>query len=87
MVRLSLRQRSVCTIIQRVRSQICELGKGTGVAERLRGILVGLGGRGRYWLSNGLRHPDVTWVAGVEPDDGNRQRAAAAGMPADHLYR
>jgi predicted dehydrogenase len=57
------------------------------MAERLRGILVGLGGRGRYWLNSGLRHPDVTWVAGVEPDDGNRQRAAATGIPADRLYR
>lgn len=56
------------------------------VAERLRGILVGLGGRGRYWLNTGLRHPAVTWVAGVEPDEGNRQRAVQAGMPADHLY-
>jgi predicted dehydrogenase len=56
------------------------------VAERLRGILVGLGGRGRYWLNNGLHHPDVAWVAGVEPDAENRQRAAAAGMPAGHLY-
>jgi predicted dehydrogenase len=56
------------------------------VAERLRGILAGVGGRGRYWLNTGLHHPDVTWVAGVEPDEGNRQRAAAAGLPADRLF-
>jgi len=56
------------------------------MAESLRGILVGLGGRGRYWLGNGMRHPDVRWVAGVEPVEANRERAVAAGAPADHLY-
>lgn len=62
------------------------MGRGGVVAEPLRGILVGLGGRGRYWLANGLRHPAVTWVAAVEPDADNRQTAASAGAPADQLY-
>lgn len=56
------------------------------MAEKLRGILVGLGGRGRYWLNNSRGHPDIAWAGGVEPDDENRRRAAAAGMPADHIY-
>ncbi|MCL4541358.1 MAG: Gfo/Idh/MocA family oxidoreductase [Chloroflexi bacterium] len=56
------------------------------MAEPLRGILVGLGGRGRYWLGNGLRHPDVVWVAAVEPDARNRERGVAAGAPADRLF-
>ncbi|MCL4508064.1 MAG: Gfo/Idh/MocA family oxidoreductase [Chloroflexi bacterium] len=56
------------------------------MAEPLRGILVGLGGRGRYWLGNGLRHPDVTWAAVVEPDESNRQRGIAVGAPADRLF-
>ncbi len=56
------------------------------MAEPLQGILVGLGGRGRYWLGNGLRHPDVEWIACVEPVAELRAGAASAGAPAGALY-
>lgn len=56
------------------------------MAEPLRGILVGLGGRGRYWFANGQRHPDVAWAAFVEPDEASAQRAITVGVPADRLH-
>lgn len=45
------------------------------MSQPLKGILVGLGGRGLHWLNNGQRHPDVEWVAYVEPFEGSRARA------------
>ena len=58
------------------------------MSEPLKGILVGLGGRGIHWLHNGRRHPDVEWVGYVEPFEGNRERAIQSqGIPADRTYR
>lgn len=43
----------------------------------MKAILVGLGGRGRYWLGQCQKQPGVDVVAGVEPSAQNRARAAA----------
>ena len=56
------------------------------MAEPLRGVLVGLGGRGRYWFANARRHPDVAWAAFVEPDAASRERALAAGVPEGDIF-
>jgi predicted dehydrogenase len=57
------------------------------VSEPLKGILVGLGGRGIHWLHNGQRHPDMEWVGYVEPFVGNRERAIRNnGLPADRVF-
>lgn len=39
----------------------------------MKAILVGLGGRGRHWLRDCRRHPDVEIVAYVEPAVQNRE--------------
>ena len=41
----------------------------------MKAILVGLGGRGRHWLRDCRRHPDVEIIAYVEPAAENRERA------------
>lgn len=67
-------------------SSSAEKEKGTVVPEPLRGILTGLGGRGRHWLAAGQLHPDVTWVGYVEPFAANQERAIAAGAEAQRVY-
>jgi predicted dehydrogenase len=53
----------------------------------LRGILVGLGGRGGHWYSAVQRHPDTETVAYVEPMEQNRARAIERwGVPADRIF-
>jgi predicted dehydrogenase len=53
----------------------------------LRGILVGLGGRGHHWYNAVQRHPDTEYVAYVEPAEGNRTRAIERwGLPADRVF-
>jgi predicted dehydrogenase len=41
----------------------------------LKGIVVGLGGRGRTWVNALRKHPDCAFVGGVEPLEANRVRA------------
>lgn len=41
----------------------------------MKAILVGLGGRGRYWLGQCQKQPGVDVVAGVEPSAQNRAAA------------
>ena len=54
----------------------------------MKAILVGLGGRGRYWLGQCQKHPGVDVVAGVEPSAQNRERAVAEGaLPERSIYR
>src|SRR5262249_31864965 len=54
----------------------------------LRGILVGLGGRGQHWYHAVERHPETEWVAYVEPADENRARAIERwSLPADRVFR
>jgi predicted dehydrogenase len=53
----------------------------------LRGILVGLGGRGGHWYHAVQRHPDTETVAYVEPAESNRARAVERwGVPADRIF-
>lgn len=56
------------------------------MAEPLRGILVGLGGRGRYWNTACRTFPDVELVAYVEPFAGSRETGIKAGVAPDRIY-
>ena len=53
----------------------------------MKAILVGLGGRGRYWLGQCQQQTGVEVAACVEPFAPNRQRATADhGFAADRIY-
>ena len=53
----------------------------------MKAILVGLGGRGRYWLDQCLQQEGVDIAACVEPYAENRQRAIEdQGIDADQIY-
>lgn len=53
----------------------------------MKAILVGLGGRGRYWLGQCNQQPGVDIIAAVEPFAENRQRASADhGFAAEQIY-
>jgi len=53
----------------------------------MRAILVGLGGRGRHWLQNCRKHPDVDLVAVVEPAEENKKRAVdELDVSGDQLF-
>jgi predicted dehydrogenase len=54
----------------------------------LKGILVGLGGRGQHWYNAVRSHPDTEYVAYVEPVEENRSRAVKRwSLPADQVFR
>jgi predicted dehydrogenase len=54
----------------------------------LKGILVGLGGRGSHWFNAVRSHPDTEYVAYVEAADENRARAIERwGLPADQVFK
>ncbi|MYK40061.1 MAG: hypothetical protein F4049_07555, partial [Gemmatimonadetes bacterium] len=54
----------------------------------MKAILVGLGGRGRYWLDQCRKQRDVDVVACVEPSAQNRERAVAQCALAERfIYR
>ena len=54
----------------------------------MKAILVGLGGRGRYWLDQCRKQRDVDVVACVEPSAQNRARAVAQCALAERsIYR
>src|SRR5437870_12500827 len=54
----------------------------------LKGILVGLGGRGHHWYNTVRSHPDTEYVAYVEPMDQNRAHAIERwGLPPDRVFR
>jgi predicted dehydrogenase len=54
----------------------------------LRGILVGLGGRGQHWYNAVQRHPETEYVAYVEVADENRARAIERwNLPADRVFK
>ncbi len=56
-------------------------------SEPLKGILVGLGGRGLHWLTLGRKHPEVEWVGYVEPFAANRDRAIQEyGLPESQVF-
>ena len=53
----------------------------------MKAILVGLGGRGRYWLGQCRKQSDVDVVACVEPFAQNRERAINdLGFAADRIH-
>lgn len=53
----------------------------------LKGILVGLGGRGLHWLNAGRRHPDVEWVSYVEVSPEHREQATRRfEVPEDRIF-
>ena len=53
----------------------------------MKAILVGLGGRARHWQAACDQHPEVEWVAYVEPSEQNKNRAIAErGVPADLIF-
>ncbi|NKB71680.1 MAG: hypothetical protein GKR89_31785 [Candidatus Latescibacteria bacterium] len=53
----------------------------------MKAIIVGLGGRGRGWLRDCTKHPEVEVVACVEPDPTNKKRAVdELEVPAQRLY-
>jgi len=57
------------------------------VSEPLKGILVGLGGRGSHWLFAGRRHPQTEWAAYVEMAPANRARAISQWqVPENRIY-
>ncbi|GAB4455484.1 MAG: Gfo/Idh/MocA family oxidoreductase [Armatimonadaceae bacterium] len=41
----------------------------------MKAIMVGLGGRGRYWVKSARQHPECEFVAYVEPMEVNQQKA------------
>ena len=51
----------------------------------LKGIVVGLGGRGLHWVRAGDAHPDIELVGFVEPAEANRQRAVERGVDAQKI--
>ena len=54
----------------------------------MKAILVGLGGRGRYWFDQCRKQQDVDVVACVEPSAQNRERAVAQCSLAERsIYR
>src|SRR5437899_2207879 len=54
---------------------------------QLRGILVGLGGRGSHWYHAVRNHPETEYVADVEAAEPNRTRAIERwGLPAGRIY-
>ena len=54
----------------------------------MKAILVGLGGRGRYWLDQCRKQHNVDVVACVEPSAQNRERAVAQCALAERsIYR
>ena len=53
----------------------------------MKAILVGLGGRGRGWLKDCRKHPDVEVVACVEPGPANKEHALKElGVPKEILF-
>jgi predicted dehydrogenase len=58
------------------------------MATSLKGILVGLGGRGHHWYNAVRNHPDTEYVAYVEVADENRARAIERwDLPADRVFK
>src|SRR5436190_15240251 len=57
------------------------------MATPLKGILVGLGGRGSHWYQAVRNHPETEYVGYVEAADANRTRAIERwGLPADRVF-
>lgn len=53
----------------------------------MKGILVGVGGRGRSWIDVSRRNPNVELVAYVEPAEAQRRSAAEKyALPASQLF-
>src|SRR5437879_2492509 len=53
----------------------------------LKGILVGLGGRGQHWYNAICNHPDTEYVAYVEAAEENRARAIERwGLPIEQVF-
>src|SRR5205809_201300 len=57
------------------------------MATRLKGILVGLGGRGSHWYQAVRNHPETEYIAYVESAEANRARAIERwGLPPDKIF-
>ncbi len=53
----------------------------------MKAIITGLGGRGKFWLGECRKHPDVEIVAWVEPEPANRRQAIEElDVPATWIF-